>query len=233
MIAEDLRATQGINPGKGERRSWDRSLPILARDLVEAGLGGVEMLIEHQLPLTSKRADVILAGRDRRTGADSYRAQAVEPGRAVRGRRRARPGVSGMGNRPKLHPVVQVRGYCEYLADLVGALDQHRNAVRGVVYLHNANDLDIHDLYDHVEDERTRLFNKTGRGQFVLLAEQRLAFEMVMHAVEKARASNSKQVVIITGGPGSGKSVIALSARRDLRVWILGSAPVHAPSPRR
>ncbi|MEU4548295.1 hypothetical protein [Nonomuraea dietziae] len=30
------------------------------------------MLIEYQLPLTSKRADVILAGRDRRAGADSY-----------------------------------------------------------------------------------------------------------------------------------------------------------------
>jgi DNA replication protein DnaC len=258
VIAENLRASQGINPGKGERRSWDRSIPILARDLVEAGLGGVEMLIEYQLPLTSKRADVILAGRDRRTGADSYlivelkqwsHAELYEDDAEL-------VLVPGMGERPKLHPVVQVRGYCEYLADFVGALDQHRNAVRGVAYLHNANDLDNHDLYDHVEDERTRLFSKTRRGQFVdylkaqfapepgaaaadrllsssirpskqllkaaageiknrdqfvLLAEQRLAFEMVMHAVEKARASNSKQVVIITGGPGSGKSVIALS----------------------
>ncbi|MFG1703750.1 DNA/RNA helicase domain-containing protein [Nonomuraea sp. M3C6] len=263
VIADHLRATQGINPGKGERRSWDRSIPILARDLVEAGLGGVEMLIEYQLPLTSKRADVILAGHDRRTGADSYlivelkqwsQAELYEDDADL-------VLVPGMDHRPKLHPVVQVRGYCDYLADFVGALDQHRNAVRGVAYLHNASDPDIHDLYDHVEDERTRLFSKTRRGQFVdylkaqfapkpgataadrllsssirpskqllkaaaeeiknrdqfvLLAEQRLAYEMVLHAVEKARAGNSKQVVIITGGPGSGKSVIALSLLGEL-----------------
>jgi uncharacterized protein len=30
------------------------------------------MLIEYQLPLTSRRADVVLAGVDRRTGADAY-----------------------------------------------------------------------------------------------------------------------------------------------------------------
>ncbi|WP_246365274.1 hypothetical protein [Nonomuraea rhodomycinica] len=134
VIADYLRATQGINPGRSERKSWDRSIPILARDLVEAGLGGVEMLIEYQLPLTSKRADVILAGRDRRTGADSYlivelkqwsQAELYEDDANM-------VLVSGMGNRPKLHPVLQVRGYCEYLADFAGALDQHQNAVRGV-----------------------------------------------------------------------------------------------------
>jgi hypothetical protein len=39
---------------------------------------------------------------------------------------------------------------------------------------------------------------------------------MVMRAVDQARKSNSKQVVIITGGPGSGKSVIALSLMGEL-----------------
>ncbi|MFI6817198.1 DNA/RNA helicase domain-containing protein [Nonomuraea sp. NPDC050328] len=258
VIADYLQVNQGINPSKSERKSWDRSIPILAHDLVEAGLGGVEMLVEYQLPLTSKRADVILAGVDRRTGQDSYLIVELKQwGRAeLYDQGNDRVIVPAMGDRPKLHPVLQVRGYCEYLADFVGALDQHRNAVRGVAYLHNAHDPDIQDLYQHVEDERTRLFSKTRRGefvdylkaqfapasgaaaadrllksairpskqllkaaaleiknrdQFVLLDEQRLAFEIAMHAVEKARAAHSKEVVIITGGPGSGKSVIALS----------------------
>ncbi|MFI6788882.1 hypothetical protein ACIBG4_16300 [Nonomuraea sp. NPDC050383] len=108
VIADYLRATQGINPGRSERKSWDRSIPILARDLVKAGLGGVEMLIEYQLPLTSKRADVILAGRDRRTGADSYlivelkqwsQAELYEDDDKM-------VLVSGTGHRPKLHPVM-------------------------------------------------------------------------------------------------------------------------------
>ena len=52
--------------------SWSGSLPILAQDIIDAGLENVEVLLEHQLPLTSKRVDVILAGRHPRTGAPSY-----------------------------------------------------------------------------------------------------------------------------------------------------------------
>ncbi len=37
-----------------------------------------------------------------------------------------------------------------------------------------------------------------------------------MHAVERARAANSKSVVVVEGGPGSGKSVIALSILGEL-----------------
>jgi len=54
------------------------------------------------------------------------------------------------------------------------------------------------------------------REQFVLLAEQRLAYSLVMHEVERARSADSKAIVIVTGGPGSGKSVIALSLLGEL-----------------
>ena len=37
-----------------------------------AGLGDVEMLVEYQLPLTSKRADVVLVGQHPTTGGPSY-----------------------------------------------------------------------------------------------------------------------------------------------------------------
>ena len=60
MLAEHLRMTVGVVVSPAERRSWDRSLPILAQDLVQAGLSQIEMLIEYQLPLTSKRVDVDL-----------------------------------------------------------------------------------------------------------------------------------------------------------------------------
>ena len=51
---------------------------------------------------------------------------------------------------------------------------------------------------------------------FVLLDEQRDAFNYVLHAVERARRANDKTTVIISGGPGSGKSVIALSLLGEL-----------------
>src|SRR5918994_3742385 len=52
-------------PGEGELRSWRNSLPALA-SLLSAGLGGVEILIEYRLPLSSKRVDALLVGTDGR-----------------------------------------------------------------------------------------------------------------------------------------------------------------------
>jgi energy-coupling factor transporter ATP-binding protein EcfA2 len=45
----------------------------------------------------------------------------------------------------------------------------------------------------------------------VLLDEQQVAFKIVEQAVDQASDENTKTVVIVLGGPGSGKSVLALS----------------------
>jgi hypothetical protein len=263
VLAEHLRMAAGINASPAERRSWDRSLPALAHDLVQAGLSQVEMLIEYQLPLTSQRADVVLAGQDRRTGGDAYvvvelkqwsHAELFEedPELVL---------VEHMSGGPKLHPVLQVKGYCEYLSGYISVLRDHPHALYGVAYLHNAAQSDVADLYDLMHDNRTRLFTQTTRGafvdylqdrfarasgadaadrflssairpsrqllkaaaaeiknqsQFVLLAEQQLAYELVLHAVDRAHRGDSKTAVIVTGGPGSGKSVIALALLGEL-----------------
>jgi hypothetical protein len=173
------------------------------------------------------------------------------------------------------HPLLQVQGYCDYIADFVASLRGDDSAVRGVAYLHNAIDHDVEDLFEFTTTERTRLFTKSRRGefleylrdqftpdqgaraadrlltsatrpskqlmklaaseikdreQFVLLDEQRLAYEIVLHAVEKARRSDAKEVVVITGGPGSGKSVIALSLLGELS--RRGYAALHATGSR-
>ena len=64
------------------------------------------------------------------------------------------------------------------------------------------------------------------REQFVLLDEQRVAYELVLAAVEEARRSDLKTVVVVSGGPGSGKSVIALSLLGELARQ--GRAVLHA-----
>ena len=62
LMFEQTLYGSGPRPSPGEARSWSRSIPVLAHDLVEAGLGNVEVLLEHRLPLTSRRVDAILAG---------------------------------------------------------------------------------------------------------------------------------------------------------------------------
>ncbi len=253
-----------------ERRSWDASLAALAADLEQADLGSLEVLVEYQLPLSSKRVDVVLAGEHPRRGGPSYVAielkqwtQATlfedEPGLVVQ---------PTYGPRPVLHPVAQVRGYVEYMHDFLGALHATDDVLTGAAYLHNATDDRVGALRSYPQDELGRFFTAQDRGdflqylrsrlspanasiyadrllqssvspsrqllavaaeelrtreQFVLLDEQRVAFDLVLHEVEKARRGNFKSVVIVSGGPGTGKSVIALSllgelGRRGVRV---------------
>ncbi|MET8164874.1 SAV_2336 N-terminal domain-related protein [Streptomyces sp. NPDC005329] len=52
--------------------------------------------------------------------------------------------------------------------------------------------------------------------QFVLLDEQQVAYGLVHHAVRRAQRSDHKEVVVVTGGPGTGKSAIALQLLGDL-----------------
>lgn len=72
-------------------------------------------------------------------------------------------------------------------------------------------------LLDHVALEIE------GHPMFHLLDEQLIAFELVKRAVRESLATSTKRVVIVTGGPGTGKSVIAARivgemARRGLNV---------------
>ncbi|MEU9924817.1 DUF2075 domain-containing protein [Streptomyces griseoluteus] len=64
------------------------------------------------------------------------------------------------------------------------------------------------------------------REQFVLLDEQQVAYRIVLNAVRKAKQSDHKEVVVITGGPGTGKSVIALSLLGEL--YRQGVPSLHA-----
>jgi len=52
--------------------------------------------------------------------------------------------------------------------------------------------------------------------QFVLLDEQEVAYQVVLRAVEHAMRSDAKEAIVITGGPGSGKSVIAVALLAEL-----------------
>ena len=263
-LAEQMSIQTGHRPAPGEVKSWQRSLPVLHADLVSAGLSDVEMLIEYQLPLTSKRADVVLAGRHPKTGHPSYLVvelkqwssaeQFEESEHLVR--------IDGYGRRAVTHPSLQVAGYRDYLADFATVLADHPHSLAGAAYLHNATDHAVSDLFGLTPPSGIRLFTGQRRGafvdylrehfapnesgaqaadlllrskiapskqllavaaeevqhreQFVLLDEQRDAYEHVMYAVERARRSNVKSAVVVSGGPGSGKSVIALSLMGEL-----------------
>jgi len=263
MLANHLVTHGAGAPSTSERRSWQNSLPVLARDLADAGLGNVEVLLQHQLPLSSKRTNALLAGFHPVTGDPQYAVVELKQWNAASTWPDAADlvEVPNAPYSPVLHPSIQVDRYVQYLQDFVGTFAAHNDAITGIAYLHNATDESVATLWDNDAVERRRLFTGQRRGafqdhlralfsdtpgvdaadallgsaiapskqlltvaaaevqrreQFVLLDEQQVAYEIVLRAVEKARRANTKTVAVITGGPGSGKSVIALSLLGEL-----------------
>lgn len=275
-LSEGLMFRSGARASAAERRSWERSLPVLRSDLMDAGLPHVEMLCEYAMPLSSKRADVVLAGHHPTTGRPSYLVVELKQWDSAELYEGDEDLVTVAGHRDLLHPGLQVNGYCDYLADFTGVFADEETHLAGAAYLHNATNLGVADLLERPQSDRSRVFTGQNRSdwlaflqshfaadtagasaadlllnsriapsrqllavaaeevqhreQFVLLDEQRAAYEHVLHAVEKARHSNVKTAVVIAGGPGSGKSVIALSLMGELARQ--GRSVVHATGSR-
>ncbi|MFF1466561.1 DNA/RNA helicase domain-containing protein [Streptomyces mirabilis] len=272
-LSRQFRIVHGYEVGESEQRSWRHSLPALADALVGAGLGSVEMLIEYQVPLSSYRVDALLCGVHPVTCEPSYVAVELKQWTKVRPVPDAEDLVlvDGMDNVARLHPVAQVRRYCDHIADFTKSLHGHEDRIRGVAYLHNATDDDVDLLFALAPDAYGQLFTGSSkakfqkylverlapaagvgaadalrseqvapgkklmdvaaegiaeRSQFNLLDEQRVAYSLVIRAVKKARAADFKEVIVVTGGPGSGKSVIALELLGEL--YRNGLSALHA-----
>jgi len=261
-LVEQYRRRLFHQPGPAEIRSWERSLHTLSADLVQAGLDHVEVLLEYQLPLTSKRADAVLCGVHPRTWQPSYVVVELKQWSEAALLEDALdlcvvPAYGGA----RLHPGEQVRRYCGHLGDFLATLADLDDPLAGAAYLHNATDRDVQELFALPEDEQGRLFTGQRRGDFLdylkgrlapasgadaadrllssavrpsrqllalaaeevqrreafrLQAEQQTAYRLVLRALDRARRGVTKQAIVVVGGPGSGKSVIALSLLGEL-----------------
>ncbi|MCL6300228.1 DUF2075 domain-containing protein [Streptomyces kronopolitis] len=248
------------NPHEAEVRSWHNSLQALAQLLVSAQLGDVEMLIEHQMPMCSLRADVVLAGRHPATGEPAYVVVELKQWSAAHMISGSEDLCEIPGRRPRralLHPVSQVSRYGEYLTDLVQIFDGCPERLSTAAFLHNATTSSVSALLaapvadgrlftDSTKEqfadflrERIQGDPENGAGDsllrsrsaptrklmdvaatqlaereiFKLLGAQQKAFSLVLRTLENIRSASfgGKEVVLVTGGPGSGKSVVALS----------------------
>ncbi len=249
------------DPSPSEVASWRNSLRAMALVFDRAELKDNGVLLEYQLPATSRRLDCMVTGR----GADrSPQALIVElkqwetcepaDGDLILTR-------TGGAKRDVLHPSVQVGGYRNYLADSHTAfhLDPEAVGLGACAYLHNytfgradpllqakfsswlkdfpifsADDSerlieelrlrvgggDGMEILDRVERSKYRPSRKLlehvarvidGRPEYVLLDDQMIAFDRVLASARAGRTRRTKSVILVIGGPGTGKSVIALN----------------------
>lgn len=272
-LAAQMLFQMGNSPSPAERRSWENSLIEISELFIQCGLGDVNLLIEYQLPYSSKRIDVLALGSSPKNETPTVIAIELKQwsnASLIEGALDSLK-IDSYGNTPILHPAVQVSRYCEYLNDFNRYVSQENTNLFGFAYLHNwintnnsALDLIQPTSYgmlftgnqknvlkefltarispkfsDQVTDDflnskiaptkqlmQLAAEEVKNREQFRLLDEQQIAYSMVMKALRDAESSNTKTAVIITGGPGTGKSVIALSLLGELS--RRGKTTLHA-----
>ncbi len=252
-------------PGNSEINSWRNSLRMMCLVFQDLQLSDQGVILEYQLPLTSKRLDCIICGRDK-LGKDSSviielkqweKCDSVSSEKVLT--------YTGQGMREVLHPSVQVGSYKEFLQDNHTAF-YGENAIKldACSFLHNYhssnNDPIFSEIYksfyekyplfleNDVEGLKEYILEKIINGygmpilkrveeseykpnkkllkhvsdviknnsRYILLDDQLLAFERILKQVGEYEKNNKKGVIIINGGPGTGKSVIAINVMAEL-----------------
>ena len=256
-----------FNPSPSEINSWRNSLRAMAQVIQYASLTDNGVILEYQLPQSSKRLDCMLTGKNE-SGTDN--AIIVE----LKQWEKCEPSDSdnevvtwiGGAKRDVLHPSAQVGQYRSYLADTHTAFYDESDpiALSACAYLHNyhfhpsdelfspkfSDHLTRHPVFaaDQVDDLSAYLSNAVSAGDglvvlerveqskyrpskklmdhvakviqensdYILLDEQLVVFDKVIASVKSRYGEGKKRILIIKGGPGTGKSVIALNLMAEL-----------------
>ena len=270
QIAEKLKTAffdhYRYNPSPGEINSWRNSLRAISQVFDRADLDDHGVLLEYQLPLTSRRLDCMVCG----TNGKSDQAVIVELKQWDKceqsdGEHSVSTWVGG-AIRDVLHPSAQVGQYQRYLADTHTAFYSGDTPItlEACSYLHNyvAEPGDVildesfqgllkeYPLYTADDSEKLKkyladqlsggdglrvlqrveeskykpskkLMNHVGsiiKGEkdYILLDEQLVVYDRVLAEARTGYHDRKKAVIIVQGGPGTGKSVIAINLMADL-----------------
>lgn len=250
-----------------EYRAWGNSLMFMRNVLDDDEIPeDVSLAVEYQIPLTSKRVDFLIAGKDE-AGTDNV--VVVELKQWEDSGMTSRPDVvtafTGGANRAVCHPSYQAYSYAKIIENFNEDVYRRSIQLRPCAYLHNYREenrphidnalyreaVSVAPVFLQDDVIKLRSFIKTyikkkdgidllmkidhgklkpakalqdslvsmirGNQEFFLIDEQKVAYETVRKLVERAvRRANDptkgaeKSVVIVSGGPGTGKSVVAI-----------------------
>ena len=271
QIAEKLRLAffsyYRFNPSPGEINSWRNSIRSISHIFEHAEFLDHGVILEYQLPMTSRRLDCMICGQDqdRTEHAVIVELKQWEKCEMSDGDNEVLTWVGGR-KRDVLHPSVQVGQYKLYLQDTHTAFYEDPSPVNlnACTYLHNytfdpkdvifndkftpslerfplftADDVERMiqylktkllkgqgiDVLNRVEKSKYRpckkLMDHVGnlirnKKEYVLLDEQLIVYDTVLAFARKGFHDKKKTSIIIKGGPGTGKSVIAINLMADL-----------------
>ena len=256
-----------------EYRAWANSLNFMRNVLDDTDISDeCNIAIEYQIPLTAKRVDFLITGKDAQSQNNvvivelkqwedceiTYRPDVVKA-------------YTGSANRDVAHPSYQAYSYAKIIENFNEDVYKNHINLMPCAYLHNfreenrshidnafyAETIELAPVFLAKDTVKLRNFIKSyiktkddcdllmkiengklkpakalqdslasmlkGNKEFFLIDEQKVAYETVKRIVDQAlRGSdvasriNQKYTIIIEGGPGTGKSVVAIQLLCDL-----------------
>lgn len=265
ILKENVKELMNKSVSPSELRSWENSLPQMAKVLRDAKIKDTtHVLLEYKLPSTEKRIDFFITGHDRNGNKNAVIVELKQwqKAKAVKGDGIVKTFLGGR-ERETVHPSYQAISYkrylqsfndslykdtssinltsCAYLHNYIPAreneplLDQrYNNYLQGAPVFFQFNDRELaqklrdevsegngFEIAKSIEEGKIRPSKKLvetvnslfqGNEEFILLDEQKVAYEKVVTLFdEEIRASANKHTILIKGGPGTGKSVIGLN----------------------
>ena len=262
-----------------EYRAWQQSSQYLKSSFEVASLTDNKLIVEYELPYSSRRIDVILFGSDE-SERDSVVLIELKQWSNQHVREAAAEGNVrvdyGRYIKEVPHPSWQVEGYHFDLKDFLKVFEHHDPPhLSSCSYCHNYSRLkeprvlfapqfkvaldsfplfakeDTIALGNYLNERLAKssgaevfgrfvtsavrpskkLLEHTGemvnkQQVFTLIDDQIAAYNAIMHRAKSLAQTERKAVVIVKGGPGTGKSVIALEVMGEL--LRQGRSVVHA-----
>jgi hypothetical protein len=195
-------------------RSWHNSLRAMAGVVTSAGLRDNGVMIEYQLPLTSKRLDFILTGLDHTGREHAVIVELKQWEKTKRAEGDSLLTFLGGGERPVLHPSIQVGHYQMYLSDVHTAFHEGDSPVHlgACSFLHNYQDELGDPLFDATFDTWLQRYPLFTMGKTDVLCEHLYSYtgrgkgSSILAKIEDGEYSPSKKLIehvadVIEGEP--------------------------------
>ncbi|KEA61839.1 ATP/GTP binding protein [Marinobacterium lacunae] len=263
VIENEVARKLNRNSPRSELLAWENSLRFMMSALLDEEIpASAGVAIEYNIPLTNRRVDFILTGKNHQRD-DTAVIVELKQWQSVEVTMKDAIVRTQLGGsiRETNHPSYQAWSYAALIEDYNETVRSESIRLVPCAYLHNMKKADaINDPFYEQHTDRAPVFISPdalklskflsrhikfgdsnhimyriehgvikpsknladalasmmqGNAEFLMIDEQKLVYETALDLANKARAKE-KQCLIVKGGPGTGKSVVAINLLVEL-----------------
>jgi len=257
-IYQAFQDNLGRRTSRSEVESWKNSMMYMNNIMIDPDIpSDAQISIEYQIPLTSKRIDFLISGKDHQNNEYVIVIELKQWQEAKLSEKDAIVSTWLGGSLVETaHPSYQAWSYVQLLNGFNETVQEENIILKPCAYLHNYssdNQIDNDSYKDYLDkaplflksdvlklrefvkkyikygDDKDILFRidngklrpskqladslssmLKGNEEFIMIDNQKVVYETALDMARRA-SPTSKQVLIVEGGPGTGKTVIAIN----------------------